>query len=172
MKDQRLLTTPGHEPLLDDRGWGNGWAGPGIITVACACGWTGLTIHERWFTPGDNESAGLAEPYATIVASYGRDVMLGDGAAAYGDHDDAVRLYLDHIDYDPEADHARVLGKVREAANMLVTTLDAPATTLRRVADTGMSTTQALAELTATEARIALLDDRPVLVAATPHPEG
>lgn len=176
MKDRRLLSIPGHEPLLDDRGWGNGWAGPGTLRVACTCGWTGLTVHERWFTPGQDEGQSFAEPYRSIVTQYGADVMLGGGNDAYGTHEDAIRLYLSHIGYDPDADGQRVLSALTVATDMLRDTMAAPKATLdatlRDVARTGSSTTDALADLNAAIARAVLWEAAPVLVAARPHPEG
>lgn len=175
-KDRRLLTIPGHEPLLDDRGWGSGWAGPGTITVGCTCDWRGLTIHERWFTPGENEAQSFAEPYRTFVAQYGADVMLRGDNEAYGTHEDAIRLYLDHIGYDPDADSKRVLGEVAIATDMLRTTLGTPALTptkqMRDVASIGSSVTDALADLNAAIGRAEMWHTAPLLSAAIPDPEG
>jgi hypothetical protein len=175
MKDRRLLSTPGHEPLLDDRGWGH-HSGPGQIRVACRCGWTGLTVHERWFTPGENEAQTFAEPYCGIVAQYGADVMLSGNNDAYGTREDAIRLYLSHIGYDPDADRKRVLTALTEAADMLKVTIAAPKmtldATLRDAASTGSLVTDALADLNAAVARVTLWETTPVLVAVQPDPEG
>lgn len=176
MKDRRILSIPGHEPMLDDRGWGSGWAGPGTMRVACACGWRGLTIHERWFTPGENEAQSFAEPYRGFVEHYGVEVMLSGDNDAYGTREDAIRLYLAHLDYDPDADRTRALAAVTEATARLSETLATSAATTdthaRTVAKIGTATADALALLNTAIARATLWQAAPLLSPATPDPEG
>lgn len=176
MNDRRLLAIPGHAPALDDRGWGSGWAGPGSITVACTCGWRGLTVHERWFTPGENEAQSFAEPYRTFVATYGAEVMLSGDTDAYGTHEDAIRLYLAHIEYDPKTDHEQALAEVAAASDLLHRTMTAPSPDgeqrAKEAVKAGNATTASLAGLSAAIARRALWDSAPLLTPATPDPEG
>lgn len=172
MKDRRLVSVPGHEPLLDDRGWSNGWAGPGTMTVGCGCGWHGLTIHERWFTPGENEAASFSEPYRGFVAQYGAEVMLSGDNDAYGTREDAIRLYLDHVGYDPEADRKRVVSDLLETIDMVRAITVAPGVSLNQIASAAPETSQALNAVTAAAARLALWEEAPLLTPVTPDPEG
>lgn len=85
----------------------------------CSCGWMGISIEEDLTNDLKNS---IIPPAQALVEEYGAKVLLSPHSA-FGDYADAVRLVLEHIEYDHYLDLALRVEEFSETKRLLTSSI-------------------------------------------------